>query len=199
MTERPEQTRLAAQFAANGYIVVRSAIAGTQSHTLFGVIEAAHGRSTTPVSDEMVPGTPSAYGSFVSEKLLVHLQPVIEDAVGLSLFPTYSYLRLYKHGDELRRHTDRQSCEISASLCVGYRPDAPWTLWVESLGRAVPVALQPGDMLIYRGIEVPHWREAYAGERLAQVFLHYVDQNGPHTEWKFDKRPGLHAPAVARR
>jgi len=28
------------------------------------------------------------------------------------------------------------------------------------------------------------------GQRAAQVFLHYVDRNGPSAEWKFDKREG---------
>jgi hypothetical protein len=40
-------------------------------------------------------------------------------------------------------------------------------------------------------MECAHWRAAYEGSHLAQVFLHYVDQHGPHAEWKFDKRPSL--------
>jgi hypothetical protein len=199
MTALPDHIASARHFAANGYTVVRSAIPREQQQVLFGFVEAAYGGVVAPEGDEIVPGTPWAYGDFLGEKLLARIQPTIEAAVGLSLFPTYSYLRLYKNGDRLKRHTDRPACEISASLCLGYKPDLPWPIWVEVSATPVPITLQRGDMLIYRGIDVPHWRDTYAGQRVAQVFLHYVDQNGPHVEWKFDRRPGLHAPAVARR
>ena len=51
--------------------------------------------------------------------------------------------------------------------------------------------LEPGDAVLYRGMVLEHWRDPYEGVRAAQVFLHYVDQDGPHAEWKFDKRPSL--------
>jgi PKHD-type hydroxylase len=45
---------------------------------------------------------------------------------------------------------------------------------------------------MYRGMDKWHWREPYfEGKWQAQVFLHYVDQNGPHAEWKYDKRESL--------
>jgi hypothetical protein len=48
-----------------------------------------------------------------------------------------------------------------------------------------------GDAVLYRGMEKHHWRKKFKGEWQAQVFLHYVDADGPHKEWKFDKRPSL--------
>lgn len=55
--------------------------------------------------------------------------------------------------------------------------------------------MKVGDAVLYRGCEVHHWRKKYKeGQWQAQVFLHYVDANGPHAEWKFDKRPGLNLP-----
>lgn len=51
--------------------------------------------------------------------------------------------------------------------------------------------LEAGDALLYRGIECPHWRTHFEGDHQAQVFLHYVDQQGPCAEWKFDKRDSL--------
>ena len=45
--------------------------------------------------------------------------------------------------------------------------------------------------LMYRGIECAHWRTPYDGDRLAQLFLHYVDQNGAYADWKFDRRSSL--------
>jgi hypothetical protein len=75
----------------------------------------------------------------------------------------------------------------------------PWPLWLRDTdGKAFAAILRPGDALVYRGIELEHWREPYTGEKLSQVFLHYVDRNGPHAEEKFDHRPGLGEPSVQR-
>jgi len=148
--------------------------------------------------DEQVPGTPCAYGDLIMDGLLVTLLPEIERASGLALFPTYSYFRVYKSGDILARHTDRPSCEISVSLCLGFDSGElglaeldsaePWPIWIEGPGGTSSVSLSPGDALLYRGIECEHWREPFRGQNQAQVFLHYVDQNGPHAKWQFDKR-----------
>lgn len=142
------------------------------------------------LDDPAVPGTPSLGGDPVMDQLLLEIIPKLEGAIGVSLYPTYSYFRLYKRGDVLHRHTDRPACEISLSLCLGCEPDAPWPIWVQAPDRpAVGIDLRPGDAVLYRGIECAHWREAYQGDRLAQVFLHYVDKNGPHADWKYDKGP----------
>ena len=143
------------------------------------------------MGDEQVPDTPCGYGDFMMDLLLMSLQPDIEKASGLALYPTYSYLRIYKLGDTLAKHTDRPSCEISVTLCLGFEAEKSWPIWIEGPLRASSVVLAAGDALLYRGTEHSHWREAFEGRRLAQAFLHYVDRNGPHTEWKFDKRKSL--------
>ena len=143
------------------------------------------------MNDDQVRGTPAAYCDFMMDHLLMTLLPKVEEASGFSLFPTYSYLRIYKHGDILARHTDRPSCEISITVCLGTEPEDPWPIWIQGPHGTSAAKLKPGDALLYRGIECPHWREAFEGRHLAQVFLHYVDQAGPHAEWKFDKRQSL--------
>lgn len=137
--------------------------------------------------DSQVPGTPNAYGDFMMDGLLTGLLPDIEAASGLDLFPTYSYFRVYRSGDSLARHTDRESCEISVTLCLGYDV-IPWPIWVEGPHGASCVTLLAGDGLLYRGTECPHWRETFDGPSQAQVFLHYVDQKGPYADWRYDKR-----------
>jgi hypothetical protein len=142
-------------------------------------------------SDEEWPGTPVLYGDVVMEHMLERLRPAVEAASGRRLFPTYSYMRLYKQGNALRPHRDRPACEISLSLNLGQDPPAPWPLWLRGASGPHSVELEPGDAVLYRGIELEHWREPYDGVRAAQVFLHYVDQDGPNAEWKFDKRDSL--------
>jgi hypothetical protein len=112
----------------------------------------------------------------------------VEAKAGVSVYPTYSYFRVYKKGDVLKKHKDRPSCEISLSLSLGYDPDEPWPLWVDSGSGATAVPMKKGDAVLYKGCDVLHWREEFQGNYAAQVFLHYVDQQGPHREWRFDKR-----------
>ena len=60
-----------------------------------------------------------------------------------------------------------------------------------SNAKGVKVDLKPGDMLIYKGMELEHWRETFEGEDCIQVFLHY-NKNSKEAELnKFDKRPHL--------
>ena len=128
------------------------------------------------------------YADAVSETLLLEAKPVMEKATGLRLLPCYSYLRIYGPGAVLPKHLDRPSCEISASLSLGIRSDSLWPLCVHADGQDKPIGLAPGDMLIYRGADVPHWRDAFAGEWCVQAFLHYVDADGAYTDFKFDGR-----------
>ena len=186
----------AENFQDAGYLVVRSAIDEDRLAFFLRYVHATLGRQSSAPGDLQVPGTPSIYGDFVMDGLLDTLRPIVEKATGMALYPTYSYMRLYKHGDVLAKHRDRPACQISASLCLGYEPETPWPLWLEVAGQDIAADLGPGDMLLYQGHAQMHWREAYQGNRLAQVFLHYVDQNGPHSEWKFDKRPSLKAPGL---
>jgi hypothetical protein len=49
---------------------------------------------------------------------------------------------------------------------------------------------EPGDMVVYRGIEIEHWREPFDAEEgsyQVQVFLHYVDANGGLKHLKYDQ------------
>ncbi|HJZ78923.1 MAG TPA: hypothetical protein VKD91_01215, partial [Pyrinomonadaceae bacterium] len=94
-------------------------------------------------------------------------------------------------GADLERHQDRPSCEVSATVPLSYDSHYIWPIFVESRNQVKAIQLEPGDALIYKGIEVPHWRETFEGERQVQVFLHYVKKDGEYSEYKFDKRPGL--------
>jgi len=145
------------------------------------------------LGDGQIADTPFAWGDPFMDVLLLSLLPQIELLSGLALYPTYSYFRVCKHGDVLPRHTDRFACEISLTLCLG--GDRIWPFWLESPNGVVKVKMAPGDGVLYRGIECAHWREAFEGTRLAQVFLHYVEKNGPHEDWKFDKRKFIPAAA----
>lgn len=184
---RPDLAAASSLFERDRYVVLPSLLKEPQLSQFFRhARNKAHaGRMNS--GDDQVPGTPCSYGDLMMDGLMNKLLPEIEESSGLKLFPTYSYFRVYKRGDTLAKHIDRPSCEISVSLCLGFEEGKTWPIWIEAPGGKFSVSLQPGDALLYRGTECAHWREAFEGNGLAQVFLHYVDQNGPCAEWKFDK------------
>ena len=98
----------------------------------------------------------------------------MEKHIGEGLIPTYSYLRVYKRGDELKRHIDKHNCQFSVTLTLMREPnDDIWPIYLET-DSVYKIDLEAGDGLIYRGTINPHWRDEFEGSRLAQVFLHYV-------------------------
>ena len=148
-------------------------------------------------NDQQIPNTYSHYADIVMETLLQKVQPLMEKYTGLQLFPTYSYARIYKKGDVLARHKDRFSCEISTTLNLG---GDPWSLYLDPSGRrgqaGIKVDLEPGDMLIYSGCDLEHWREEFRGNNCAQVFLHYNKKGSKKAkENEFDGRPFVGLPA----
>ena len=91
-------------------------------------------------------------------------------------------------GETLLAHRDRPACEISSTIFVG---GDPWEIHINSYdGSSHVVQQEPGDALIYRGCDLIHWREEFEGKEHAQVFIHYVDQDGPNKEHKDDKVNG---------
>ena len=149
-------------------------------------------------ADAQIPKTYSHYADFAMETLLTKVKPILEKETGLQLVETYSYARIYKKGDELKRHKDRPSCETSCTMNLG---GDEWPIYLEPSGeldkKGIKVDLEPGDILIYRGCDVEHWREPFEGENCAQVFLHYNDINGEFGKKnKFDGRPFLGLPDV---
>tara|TARA_R110002020_G_scaffold393914_1_gene604000 strand:- start:12 stop:647 length:636 start_codon:yes stop_codon:yes gene_type:complete len=148
-------------------------------------------------NDEQVPNTYSHYGDVAMETLLESLKVKMELETGYKLNPTYAYARLYKTGDSLFRHKDRYSCEVSTTLNLG---GDPWPIYIDPTGKegqaGIKVDLEPGDMLIYSGCDLEHWREEFRGKDCGQVFLHYNDASKKTAaKNKFDGRPFLGLPA----
>ena len=151
--------------------------------------------------NEQIPNTYSCYSDIAMETLLLKCQPVMEKATGLKLYPAYTYARIYKKGDELKRHKDRFSCEISTTMNLS---GDDWPIYLEPSGKegmkGIKVDLKPGDMLVYYGCELEHWREKFKGEECIQVFLHYNNRKTPGAKDNmFDKRIHLGLPSCFKR
>jgi hypothetical protein len=152
-------------------------------------------------SDEQIPNTYSQYSNIAMETLMLKCQPKMEEVTGLKLYPAYTYARIYKKGDVLKRHKDRFSCEISTTMNLG---GDPWPIYLEPSGetdkKGIKVDLKPGDMLVYSGCELEHWRNKFKGKECIQVFLHYNNRKtlGARDNM-FDKRPHLGLPSWFKR
>jgi hypothetical protein len=142
--------------------------------------------------DPMCPGSFSWYAPLPFESLLEYLKPKIEDVMQMTLHPTYSYARIYTEGAFMEKHTDRRSSEIAVSCCID--KDSEWPLIFDIDGKENEVYMNVGDICVYKGMEVPHWRNEYQGNKQIQAFLMYVDVNGPYDYFKYDTRPMLAAP-----
>ncbi len=111
---------------------------------------------------------------------------VVGSIYGRKLLPTYSYGRIYLNEAVLVPHTDKEACEISITLCLS--KDVDWPIFIRKPdGSAVSFELEPGDALMYRGCVAEHWRNKYQGNKHIQVFLHYVDLDGPNMLHYFDR------------
>jgi hypothetical protein len=173
---------------ANGYVVKTRFLTPEVCALLFDcfALRRATGRLLAP--DAQVPGAPRMYGDLMTETLLVQQQPQVEEALGVALLPTYSYLRVHGHGDRLGVHTDRPTCEITLSINIG--GDAQWPLWLRAPDGDRALCLGVGDAVIFEGMSLPHWRDAFDGTIQIQCLLHYVCEHGPYAALKYDGRKG---------
>jgi alkylated DNA repair dioxygenase AlkB len=141
--------------------------------------------------DSTAPKSYSCYAPQCFESLLPYLHADMERITGKTLLPSYSYARIYYTGADLPKHKDRPSCEYSITLCIK-NDTVPWPIWFQTKdGKDVSVELNEGDMVIYKGPEILHWRETFAGKEMMQCFLHYVDANGEYKNYYKDGRPML--------
>jgi hypothetical protein len=184
-------------FEKNGYVVLSDVISKEESNRLtqhmFKLFEAGK-----LVRDDQCPLSDAVYGDPEFDSLLAKLAEPLGKNIGKKLLPTYTYARIYRPGEILKKHKDRPSCELSATLTLGYDAKSCWPIYFESNNKEVPIQMEPGEMAVYRGCDLMHWRPPFKGNWHVQVFLHYVDANGPYADHAYDKRgelsghPGTH-------
>ena len=201
-----------ANFIFNYLLLHRNATAHLMEH---GVIKDGRGSGIWGTwKDPQIPNTFSKYGDPVIETLQMKLLPIMRKITERNLIPCYGYVRIYKKGDELVRHFDRESCETSCTLHLG---GDPWKIFIDPSGKTgvkkivnenkvvlkkkppkgISLVMKPGDMLAYCGQVMEHWREPFKGNVHAQTFIHYNDQDGPHGRKNlFDGRPLMGIPKL---
>lgn len=135
--------------------------------------------------DDMVPGCiGNRCEDLPFEAFLKFVQKRVEGLTDLKLFPTYSFARIYTFGNSMDKHRDRPACEYSLTIKLSDNRKGNWPIVIEG----EEIFLEDGDAVLYKGCEVTHWRNKCEIEdyRLGQVFLHYVDANGPYENERYD-------------
>lgn len=191
------------EFGQKGYALVRGFltpedVAIISQYMEYALKNGLYGdRGEDSKSVEHRPSRFFRYADPMAEVLLVNSKSVVAEVIGKDILPTYSYSRVYIGGDELPRHVDRPSCEYSVTLNIGCDGE-PWPVWMQD-GDSAPVKflLNPGDAIIYKGCDIYHWRNKMVGCNVnAQMMLHYVEENGPYVDYKWDKRAGAGYPDI---
>ena len=111
------------------------------------------------------------------------IKNIVETLIGRRLYETYYYDRFYFPGQELKKHIDRPACEISVTVHVSTNLKENWPIWIKtpdtftdnskmnlvSKGENRFVDLEPGDGMVYKGCERPHWRDPMPGLSLIHI------------------------------
>ena len=142
--------------------------------------------------DTQAPNSHCVYGDPAFDMAMFMSTEDIEKIVGKKLIPQYTYARIYKNGSVLERHSDRPECQYSVTLCLGGEYDKQWPIWINDYsGKSHEVPLDVGDMVVYHGTELEHWRDKFEGNTQYQLFMHYVDTEGEFKDRVYDGRPNL--------
>jgi len=171
----------------NNYIYIKNFITEKESLTLANqLIDFSKTIGNDMRFDDQVPNSLSKYNFLPFVKLLVKKIPDVSRILQEDVLPTYTYTRIYSHGEVLNRHRDRPACEISLSLNL--KKDTDWPIYFQKPnGEEVSLELNQGDAVMYLGEISDHWGNEFQGQEHVQLFLHYVKAEGSKYWAVFDQ------------
>ena len=180
------------QFQQKGFEVVKGFIPPFFSTYLRNYFTLRAQNDPSLRGDSQAPNSHCVYGDPAFDMIMAMSTEDVGNIVGKSLIPQYTYARIYKNDSVLERHKDRPECEYSVSLCLGGDYETPWPIWIKDFSDGDhKVALNQGDMLVYQGTKLEHWREKFEGNAQYQLFMHYVDAEGEFKDRVYDGRDNL--------
>jgi hypothetical protein len=141
-----------------------------------------HGRAGSFVlGDDQVSTRLAAHNEPIARFFHYQLGPAMSDVASTLVMPSYAYMVAYQEGSELERHTDREQCEYSITLCLDSTPEpeaqAPWPIHLDLPEGALRIWQYVGDALLYRGRHLPHYRDRLPdGYTATSLLFHYVDE-----------------------
>jgi hypothetical protein len=124
----------------------------------------------------------NVYNDPVARFFHQQLTPAMTAFAGKPLKASYVFLACYQPGAILEKHTDREQCDFSVTLCLDYTPEprnaTPWPIHLQKQSGKVTAFQAIGDALLYRGCQLPHWRDPLPeGHTSTSIFFHYVRED----------------------
>jgi hypothetical protein len=179
-------SRCALQLGQKGYIPFAGLIPPLHIAALRRYCRYLIRTGQTTLGDNQCERRHVAHNDSVARFFHHQITAAVAELAGQALKPSYVYLAGYEGGAQLHKHVDREQCELSITLCVDYSPEprraTPWPIHLDTAHGRVTVFQALGDALLYRGRELPHYRDALpAGHTSTSIFFHYVreDFSGP--------------------
>jgi hypothetical protein len=180
-----EAARAASAFARDRHVVLPALLHPTQIAALRRYYRALVAEGYLPLGDPQDPGRYVAHDEPLARFFHRHLAAKVTAIAGEQVLPSYVYFASYRGGGGVDPHRDRPQCAFTVSLLLDYAPElsgpSPWPLWLgadpEGIGQTVPVSLALGDGLLFRGVELSHWREPLPeGHASTSLLFHFVPE-----------------------
>ena len=178
-------------FDKNGYLVIKNVISKDLCSFGLDYLDLLHKNGYLPHKDnKYLSGIYYEGTSLYGDVLLLKILKIIEENINIELVPTYSMARLYEKGSVLKPHLDRHACEVSCTLHLGsINCNSSWPIYLNDLNnKEVMITQSPGDIIIYRGTELKHWRDKFVDMGVHyQMFLHYIEKSGKYKNYDYKK------------
>ena len=174
--------RARSQFATRGYVPIGHLIHPFSIGALRRYFRRQIRKGKVRLGDDQSSRRYAAHNDPVARFFHFQLTKAVSDLAGETVKPSYVYMASYQSGAHLEKHTDREQCEYSITLCLDFTPEpegtTTWPLRLDTKDGTVTVYQALGDGLLYRGRELTHYRGTLAeGHTSTSIFFHYVSQH----------------------
>jgi len=182
-------------FNTHKFVLLENALSRQECKTLSNMLFDAYDKGIME-KDVQCPLSDSIYNASFFTEIHKIIGKQLSQHTNKKLLPTYTYARIYRNGDVLEKHIDRESCEYSVTITLDYDGKRVWPIYFEDKvnqnnTKGEMISLDIGDLILYKGQEIVHWRPKFKGEWQTQVFLHYVDAEGPNKHFENDKMTNI--------
>jgi len=192
-------------FSKYGYVIVRNMISEeltkfiadefTMVRDVYHHVNNVPLEDTTRFGDSTVKHAFCYYAPLCFEILYPRIMPRCEAILNKKLFPSFSYARILYKDAKMEKHVDRASTTINTTIIFENDPE-PYDFWLTDLeDNDVALKLNAGDMCLFDGGKLNHWRDTYTGNKCIQASLGFANEEIN----MYDGRKMLGAPGIKGR
>ena len=177
-------------FQKNGVELIQSALDKNFREYILNQLHIM-GKNGQLIGNNQVEEEQIIYAPAPLEALMLNIQPHIEKIVGRPILPSFSFLWIYKKGGKIKKHVDRESIDIAATLNIKSSEDTPWPLHIQNKDNVISIDTAEGDILVFDGKSNEHWRNKCTLDWRLQAQFFYVYADGSNAKNYLDYRKSL--------